>query len=105
MDEWGCPTCKKCHCQCHLFCDYHYDPTDEWNRDQCHTDGFDQVGLLRGWHLLWETQDTLQPVNLAGSTMIRDGQLRFEMAWRQGQLQASAFSLQGCQPTGLLFAL
>ena len=43
MDEWGCPACKKCHCQCHLFCDYHYDPTDAWNRDQCQKDGFDQV--------------------------------------------------------------
>ena len=104
MDKWGCPACKKCHCQCHLFCGYHYDPTDEWNREQCQKDGFDQVGLLQ--HSAAPAlgiQDTWLQGALCwlGSTMSID-QLHCGMAWRQGHLQASAFTLQGCHLTGVL---
>ena len=51
-------------------------------------------------HLLRKTQDTLQRGALCwlGSTM-RNDHLHCGMAWRQGQLQPSAFILQGCHLT------
>ena len=101
MDEWGCPACKKCHCRCHLFCDYHYDPTDEWNWDQCHKDGFHEVGLLHRFaHRLWGTQDTLQQGGLCwlGSTM-RTGQLHREWHGDRGRFK---LILQGYHLTGVL---